>query len=126
MRTASGTRFPIGWLNGASKVVAAHHEKWNGLSYPRHTSGNAIPLAARIFAVADVFDALCSKRHYKEPMGFEATMAVLHRDTGTHFDPAVMAVFVPIARSIFDRLVNTSEEDARALMEERMREHFRL
>jgi HD-GYP domain-containing protein (c-di-GMP phosphodiesterase class II) len=114
----------IGWLKGASTVVAAHHEKWNGSGYPRKMSGEAIPQAARIFAVADVFDALCSKRPYKEPIGFDGAMAILQKDTGSHFDPAVMDAFAPIARSLFDRLANTTEDEARSLMEERVREHF--
>lgn len=67
----------MGWLDGANAVVAGHHEKWNGSGYPRQLKAEQIPLAARIFAVADVFDALCSKRPYKEPMGFEAVMAIL-------------------------------------------------
>ena len=114
----------IGWLDGANAVVAAHHEKWNGSGYPRQLKGDDIPLAARIFAVADVFDALCSKRPYKEPMGFDAAMAILRKDTQSHFDPKVMAAFEPIARSLFDRLANTTEDEARKLMEERVREHF--
>lgn len=114
----------IGWLAGANAVVAAHHEKWNGSGYPRQLTADAIPLAARIFAVADVFDALCSKRPYKEPMGFDAAMAILEKDTGSHFDPGVMAAFNTIARKTFDRLANASEDDARTLMEERVREHF--
>jgi len=114
----------IGWLAGANAVVAAHHEKWNGSGYPRNLAADSIPLAARIFAVADVFDALCSKRPYKEPMGFDAAMAILHQDTGSHFDPGVMAAFGAIARNTFDRLASTSEDDARALMEERVRVHF--
>ena len=61
-------------------------------------------LAARIFAVADVFDALCSKRPYKEPMGFDAAMAILDQDTGSHFDPAVMKVFSRIAQTLYQRL----------------------
>jgi len=116
----------MGWLDGANAVVAAHHEKWNGTGYPRQLVGEAIPLAARIFAVADVFDALCSKRPYKEPMGFEAAMAILEQDTGSHFDPAVIAVFRPMARPIFDRLANSSEDDARQLLEDRVRQHFDL
>jgi HD-GYP domain-containing protein (c-di-GMP phosphodiesterase class II) len=87
-------------------------------------TGEAIPLAARIFAVADVFDALCSKRPYKEPMGFDAAMAILEKDTGSHFDPGVMAAFNAIARKTFDRLAQASEDDAKALMEERVRVHF--
>lgn len=114
----------MGWLDGANAVVAAHHEKWNGSGYPRQLRGDGIPLPARIFAVADVFDALCSKRPYKEPMGFDAVMAILEKDTGSHFDPGVMAVFKPMARGIFDRLVGSDENAARALLEERVRQHF--
>ncbi|WP_025916195.1 HD-GYP domain-containing protein [Herminiimonas sp. CN] len=114
----------MGWLDGANAVVAAHHEKWDGSGYPRKIAGAAIPLAARIFAVADVFDALCSKRPYKEPMGFEAALAILEKDTGSHFDPSVMAVFRTLALEIFDRLANGAENDARQLLEERVRHHF--
>lgn len=116
----------MGWLDGAQAVVAAHHEKWDGSGYPRGLAGEAIPLAARIFAVADVFDALCSKRPYKEPMTFDATMAILERDTGSHFDPAVMAAFLPMAREIYERLSGSSEADARQLLEERIRVHFEM
>ena len=116
----------MGWLDGASAVVAAHHEKWNGSGYPRQLAGEQIPLAARIFAVADVFDALCSKRPYKEPMGFDAAMAILDKDTGSHFDPSVMAVFRPMARATFDRLANCTEADARQLLEDRVRHHFEM
>jgi hypothetical protein len=116
----------MGWLDGANAVVAGHHEKWNGNGYPRQLKGEAIALSARIFAVADVFDALCSKRPYKEPMGFEAAMAILEKDTGSHFDPAVMAVFRPMARATFDRLANISEADSRQLLEERVRKHFNM
>jgi hypothetical protein len=114
----------IGWLDGASAVVAGHHEKWNGSGYPRRLEGEQIPLAARIFAVADVFDALCSKRPYKEAMGFDAAMAILEMDTGSHFDPGVMAAFRSIARQVFERLAGCSEDEARCLLEERVRLHF--
>jgi HD-GYP domain-containing protein (c-di-GMP phosphodiesterase class II) len=114
----------MGWLDGANAVVASHHEKWNGQGYPEQIKGEAIPLSARIFAVADVFDALCSKRPYKEPMGFDAAMAILDKDTGSHFDPAVMAVFKPMARSLYDQLVNSDENMARQLLEERVHKHF--
>jgi putative nucleotidyltransferase with HDIG domain len=116
----------MGWLDGAQAVVAAHHEKWNGSGYPRGIVGEAIPLAARIFAVADVFDALCSKRPYKEPMTLDASMAILEQDTGSHFDPAVMAAFRPMAPEIFARLANSSETDSRQLLEERIRQHFEM
>ncbi|UCV21867.1 HD-GYP domain-containing protein [Ferribacterium limneticum] len=114
----------IGWLDGANDVVSGHHEKWNGAGYPRSLKADEIPLAARIFAVADVFDALCSKRPYKEPMGFDAAMAILEKDTGSHFDPGVMAVFRPMARDIFDQLAGCSEEFASQLLEDQVRHHF--
>lgn len=116
----------MGWLDGANAVVAAHHEKWSGAGYPRQLAGEDIPLPARIFAVADVFDALCSKRPYKEPMSFDAAMAILEKDTGSHFDPAVMAVFRPMAAAVFDCLANSSEAQARQLLEDRVRRHFDL
>lgn len=116
----------IGWLDGASEVVAAHHEKWDGSGYPRHLAGENIPITARIFAVADVFDALCSSRPYKVPMAFEAVMDILEKDAGSHFDPAVIEAFRPIARSIHQRLNGISEDEARALLNERVRYHFGL
>ncbi|MBS0553889.1 MAG: HD-GYP domain-containing protein, partial [Proteobacteria bacterium] len=85
----------IGWLDEAVAVVAAHHERWDGSGYPRRLAGDGIPLPARIFAVADAFDALCSRRPYKEAMGFDATMSILQGDTARHFDPEVMAAFTP-------------------------------
>lgn len=114
----------MGWLDGANAVVAHHHEKWNGSGYPQQLAGSAIPLSARIFAVADVFDALCSKRPYKEPLSFDAAMAILDKDTGSHFDPQVMAVFKPLARDMYDRLADSSEAQARELLEDRVRQHF--
>jgi HD-GYP domain-containing protein (c-di-GMP phosphodiesterase class II) len=114
----------MGWLDGANAVVAAHHEKWNGSGYPRQLKGEAIPLAARIFAVADVFDALCSKRPYKAPMDFAQAMAILEQDCGSHFDPAVMDVFRPLADEIYQRLLNSTEQDARQLLQQRVRLYF--
>jgi HD-GYP domain-containing protein (c-di-GMP phosphodiesterase class II) len=114
----------MGWLDGANAVVACHHEKWDGSGYPRRLAGEATPLAARIFAVADVFDALCSKRPYKEPMEFAAAMQILEKDTGTHFDPSVMTVFRTVAREIYDQLATCTESDAKRLLEERVRKHF--
>jgi putative nucleotidyltransferase with HDIG domain len=116
----------MGWLDGAQDIVAAHHEKWDGSGYPRGLAGAAIPLAARIFAVADVFDALCSKRPYKEALPLADALAILERDTGSHFDPAVMAAFRPLVQEIHARLAHISEADARQLLEQRIRQHFEL
>jgi HD-GYP domain-containing protein (c-di-GMP phosphodiesterase class II) len=106
-----------GWMDGAQAVVAWHHEYWDGTGYPDQLRGEAIPLPARIFAVADVFDALCSRRPYKKPLSFEETMEIMARDTGSHFDPAVMAIFVPMAREIHDQLAPCDEEATRLLLQ---------
>ena len=111
---------------GAKEVVSGHHERWDGTGYPRGLKGEQIPLVARIFAVADVFDALCSKRPYKDPMDFEMAMQVMERETGHQFDPKVMAAFRPIAQDIYARLSGMEEESARSLLNERVRLHFAL
>ncbi|MCM1104799.1 MAG: HD-GYP domain-containing protein [Clostridium sp.] len=82
-----------GYLNTALKMAAYHHEWWNGKGYPYGISGEEIPLCARIMAVADVFDALTSKRCYKSAMPVEKAYAIIREESGTHFDPAVVEAF---------------------------------
>lgn len=130
MRTHVGQGVEIvkgmGWLDGAHEVVAGHHEKWDGSGYPRQLAGQSIPLAARIFALADVFDALSSKRPYKAAMPFESVVDILRKDTGSHFDPSVMAVFERLADEIREKLQDASEGHARALLEAQIRKHFTI
>lgn len=114
----------IGWLEGAGEVVAGHHEKWDGSGYPRGLAGEEIPLAARIFAVADVFDALCSRRPYKAPLPFAEAMAILESETGRHFDPEVMAVFLAIAEDVRNCLAGCDEAGTRQLLHGRVHFHF--
>lgn len=78
------------WLESARDVVEFHHEKFDGSGYMRGLKGEEIPLNARIFAIVDVFDALTSRRPYKEPYSFDEAMSILRRDSGSHFDPAIM------------------------------------
>jgi HD-GYP domain-containing protein (c-di-GMP phosphodiesterase class II) len=116
----------VGWLEGAHAVVAYHHEKWDGSGYPHGLAGEKIPLEARIFAVADVFDALCSARPYKKPMDFDSVMAIMKKKTGSHFDPSVMQVFQPMARNVFDHLTGRTGDDMRRLLEDLIRHYFKL
>ena len=81
------------YLNIAEEMAAYHHEWWNGKGYPHGISEEAIPLCARIMAVADVFDALTSKRCYKDAMPLEKAYAIIREESGTHFDPAVVEAF---------------------------------
>ncbi len=82
------------YLKEARNMAAYHHEKWDGSGYPEGLKGEVIPLSARIMAVADVFDALTSKRVYKDAMPFEQAMDIIKKDSGTHFDPKCVEVFV--------------------------------
>lgn len=77
----------------AEVIAAGHHEHWDGTGYPQGQSGEAIPLAARITAVADVFDALCSERSYKAAWHPDEAYAEICRGAGSHFDPACVAAF---------------------------------
>lgn len=83
-----------GYLNTAVEMAAYHHEWWNGGGYPYGISGDEIPLCARIMAVADVFDALTSKRCYKDAMPLEKAYAIIREESGTHFDPVVAEAFL--------------------------------
>ncbi|RPH45038.1 MAG: HD domain-containing protein [Burkholderiales bacterium] len=73
------------------EIAEAHHERWDGTGYPNGLAGEAIPLSARIVAVADVFDALTSRRPYKEAWSIDRALATIDADSGSHFDPEVVA-----------------------------------
>ena len=86
-----------GYLTMALEMAAYHHEWWNGKGYPYGCSGEEIPLCARIMAVADVFDALISKRVYKDPMPLEKAYAIIREESGTHFEPQIVDAFFAVA-----------------------------
>jgi HD-GYP domain-containing protein (c-di-GMP phosphodiesterase class II) len=89
------------WLSDAAQIVGSHHEKYDGSGYPEGRAGQAIPLLARIFAVADVFDALASRRPYKEPLSCEASVALVAEGRGRHFDPEVVDAFLAIGGDLY-------------------------
>lgn len=80
-------------IRTAALIAQSHHEKWDGSGYPHRLVGEAIPIEARIVALADVFDALCSVRPYKRAWTLEEAYAEITRCSGTHFDPACVAAF---------------------------------
>jgi len=86
----------IDFLSRASEVVLYHHEKYDGSGYPYGLKGKSIPLFARIFAVADAFDAMVAKRPYREAMSFEEGLQELKRCEGAHFDPDIVGAFLQI------------------------------
>jgi putative two-component system response regulator len=90
----------------ASVIALTHHEKWNGTGYPQGLRGEEIPIHGRIVALADVFDALTSRRPYKDPWPLDKTIAHLQQQAGRHFDPKLVEQFLsrlPGALSIMAR-----------------------
>lgn len=77
----------------AGKIAESHHEKWDGTGYPKGLAGTSIPIEARVVAIADVFDALCSKRSYKAAWPLADAFREIVNSSGTHFDPACVAAF---------------------------------
>ena len=92
MDTVSGEN--SGYLKEAMNLAHYHHEKWNGTGYPCGLKGEEIPLSARVMAVADVFDALVSRRSYKDGFPFEKAMSIIEEGSGSHFDPYVAGAFL--------------------------------
>lgn len=86
----------IGFLKDAAEIVYAHHEQFDGSGYPRGITKESIPLGARMFMVADVYDALTSERPYRSPMTYEEAIAEIRKMSGSHFDPVVVDAFMSI------------------------------
>jgi putative two-component system response regulator len=84
------------FLRYAKEIAYSHQEKWDGSGYPEGLSGDAIPISARLMALADVYDALISKRVYKDGMSHEKAMAIISEGRGSHFDPDMVDAFIKI------------------------------
>jgi HD-GYP domain-containing protein (c-di-GMP phosphodiesterase class II) len=94
----------IEFLAQAAEVVRHHHERWDGTGYPDGLAGEDIPLAARVFAVADVLDALTTDRPYRTASPLSVARAMIKDDSGTHFDPAVIDAFNSVEDGTFLRI----------------------
>ena len=100
------------FLKMAEEVAHAHHEWWNGSGYPRGLKGKIIPLAARITAVADVYDAVTTKRPYKEPMPHAQAVAIIRGSSGTQFDPVVVEAFLQCERAFAETAARLADSTA--------------
>ncbi len=101
----------IEFLAGASRVVGQHHEKWDGTGYPLGLRGEGIDLNARIFAVADAFDAITSDRVYRAGRGYDAALAELEAYAGRQFDPRVVEAFRRVPPAEWDEIRRRSLEE---------------
>mgnify|MGYP001307794713 CR=1 FL=1 len=106
---------PSTFLRTAREIAYSHQEKWDGSGYPEGLKGEAIPLSARLMAVADVYDALISRRVYKPPFTHEKAVAIITEGRGTHFDPDLVDAFVQIADE-FRRIAETYADSEEAVL----------
>ncbi|MCR4691869.1 MAG: HD domain-containing protein, partial [Lachnospiraceae bacterium] len=96
----------------AENMAHYHHERWNGNGYPDKLAGDQIPMEARIMAIADVYDALVSKRCYKDSMNYEDAAAIIREGMGTQFDPSLADVFEacrPRLEKYYDSQIKAAE-----------------
>jgi HD-GYP domain-containing protein (c-di-GMP phosphodiesterase class II) len=94
----------IPFLEGAARIVAQHHETWDGNGYPFGLRGEDIEIGARVFAVADAFDAIISDRVYRKGRSYEEALAELEKYSGTQFDPVVVDAFKNIPQEDWETL----------------------
>ena len=104
----------IPFLRDAIPVVYHHHERWDGTGYPLGLAGSAIPLAARIFALADAFDAMTFDRPYSKAIPMEAARERIREAAGTHFDPDVVAIFLAMPLEVFQQARARAEDHSPA------------
>ena len=97
----------------AETIALTHHEQWDGSGYPAGLKGEEIPLVGRICAIVDVYDALLSKRSYKEAWRIDDVLAEIERGKGTRFDPELVSAFLRLAPQLTDELhASFKREDA--------------
>lgn len=95
----------------AAEIALYHHEKWDGSGYPKGLAGDNIPQSAQIVAIADVFDALTMKRSYKEAWSVEVSLEEMRANSGTHFNPALLTIFLNILPKILNIKKEWDEKD---------------
>ncbi len=103
---------PVAFLSMAKEIAYSHQEKWDGSGYPEGLSGEAIPVSARLMAVADVYDALISRRVYKEGMSHDAAVRIIVDGKGSHFDPDVVEAFIGLRDEFRTIAVRFHDTDA--------------
>lgn len=100
------------FLEVAREIIIGHHEHWNGKGYPGGIAGTEIPMSARVMAIADVYDALISRRPYKEPFAHETAIEIIREGAGTHFDPYLIELCEPLF-PVFEKIAKEHEDEVK-------------
>jgi HD-GYP domain-containing protein (c-di-GMP phosphodiesterase class II) len=112
------------WISGARGVVEFHHEKYDGSGYPKGLKGDTIPLNARIFTIADVFDALTSERPYKKSWPIDEAINHIVQLSNQHFDPQLVNIFIQIVPALFHKLRSMEESQMVTMIQHCIASHF--
>ncbi len=114
----------VDFLTIAKEIACTHHEKWNGTGYPRGLKGDAIPVSGRLMAVADVYDALISRRVYKEGISHEKAVAIIFEGRGTHFDPDIVDTFMTLQEDFRSIAQTFGDSDTEMEKKQKQMERF--
>jgi len=112
------------WLSDAINVILNHHEKVDGTGYPNNLKYKDIPIEARIFAVADVFDALTSKRPYKEAYSVEKSFEIIKNGSSSHFDQNIVKIFENIYFKIYNNISNKNKKELEKIFNDILKPYF--
>ena len=115
----------IPWLQDSKDVIRFHHERYDGSGYPLGIKGNQIPIVARIFSIVDVFDALISKRPYKDAMSYDDAIKVI-RKQNQQFDPQVFASFLKISKYLYYRALSMGKREYDICLTEKITQYFHV
>ena len=113
------------WLKNAEKIIRYHHEKYDGTGYPDGVKHEKIPMAARIFSIADTFDALTTPRPYRDPLPLEESLAVLEQETGLQFDPVLLSAFLEIAPHLHATAASSSPRELEKEVDRLLKRYLR-
>lgn len=112
------------WLAKGNDVIYSHHEKYDGSGYPKQISKDKIPNIARIFSIIDVFDALTSKRPYKQAFSYEKAIGIMKESSGTHFDPKILEIFIRISNKLYNDIRDKSQEELKDKLDSFIKKYF--
>lgn len=112
------------WLEDSTDIILNHHERFDGSGYPHKIKGLNIPKIARLFSIVDVFDALTSKRPYKEAFSYEDSINIIKNERGSHFDSELVDLFIQISKELYDSTSLKPKEQLKKELDELIKQYF--